>query len=121
MNTAPIFSAVTAISFETAGSMVEESINSVPFFTFLIELRHFSLDFSFLPSSFALSTSVGGGKGLPKGQSKGKAGLLEDAIWSGVNLQDIRSGRKHGDDAIGSLRHLTWRVHYLITSGPLSK
>lgn len=39
MNTAPIFSAATAISFETAGSMVEESINSVPFFTFLIELR----------------------------------------------------------------------------------
>lgn len=39
MNTAPIFSAATAISFETAGSMVEESISSVPFFTFLIELR----------------------------------------------------------------------------------
>lgn len=39
MNTAPIFSAATAISFETAGSIVEESINSVPFFTFLIELR----------------------------------------------------------------------------------
>ena len=35
MNTAPIFSAARAISLETAGSMVEESISSVPFFTFL--------------------------------------------------------------------------------------
>lgn len=43
MNTAPIFSAATAISFETAGSMVEESINSVPFFTFLKRARQNAL------------------------------------------------------------------------------
>lgn len=43
MNTAPIFSAATAISFETAGSMVEESIKSVPFFTFLKRARQKAL------------------------------------------------------------------------------
>lgn len=49
MNTAPIFSAATAISFETAGSIVEESINSVPFFTFLIELRKKKKKTAFFP------------------------------------------------------------------------
>ncbi len=43
MNTAPIFSAATAISLETAGSMVEESISSVPFFTFLKRARQKAL------------------------------------------------------------------------------
>lgn len=35
MKTAPIFSAASAISLLTAGSMVDESIRRVPFFTFL--------------------------------------------------------------------------------------
>lgn len=35
MKTAPIFSAAAAISFETAGSIVLESMRSEPFFTFL--------------------------------------------------------------------------------------
>lgn len=43
MNTAPIFSAATAISLETAGSIVEESISSVPFFTFLQRARRRSI------------------------------------------------------------------------------
>lgn len=43
MNTAPIFSAAAAISLETAGSMVEESINSVPFFTFLKGARQYTV------------------------------------------------------------------------------
>lgn len=41
MNTAPIFSAATAISLETAGSMVEESISRVPFFIFLQKTHRF--------------------------------------------------------------------------------
>lgn len=39
MKTAPIFSAASAISLLTAGSMVEESMSRVPFFTFLPEDR----------------------------------------------------------------------------------
>lgn len=35
MKTAPIFSTALANSFETAGSIVLESINNEPFFTFL--------------------------------------------------------------------------------------
>lgn len=36
MNTAPIFSAATAISLDTAGSIVLESMRRDPFFTFLL-------------------------------------------------------------------------------------
>lgn len=39
MKTAPIFSAASAISLLTAGSMVEESMRRVPFFTFLQQHR----------------------------------------------------------------------------------
>lgn len=35
MKTAPVFSAALANSFETAGSIVLESISNEPFFTFL--------------------------------------------------------------------------------------
>lgn len=35
IKTAPIFSAAAAISFETVGSMVLESMRREPFFTFL--------------------------------------------------------------------------------------
>lgn len=68
----------------------------------------------FFPTpSLALSTWAWGCKSFTKGQSKRKAGSLEDAIWSCVNLQDIRSGREHCEDAVCSLRYFSWRVHYL--------
>lgn len=40
IKTAPIFSAAAAISFDTAGSMVLESMSREPFFTFLLRKAH---------------------------------------------------------------------------------
>ncbi len=60
MNTAPIFSAATAISLDTAGSMVLESIRSVPFFTFLkeeckIKQKHFKYHHNKKPRDISMS------------------------------------------------------------------
>lgn len=47
IKTAPIFSAAAAISFETDGSMVLESMRREPFFTFLLrKVHHLECDFS---------------------------------------------------------------------------
>lgn len=43
----------------------------------------------------------------------GFGSLLEDPIWSSVNLDDVGTGGEHRDDAVGFLRHLGGRVHHL--------
>lgn len=40
-------------------------------------------------------------------------GVLEDPVGASVHLDDVGAGGQHGDDAVGLLSHLSWRIHHL--------
>lgn len=100
IKTAPIFSAAAAISLETAGSMVLESIRREPFFTFLSNKNNTIYTFNTIHVSIHVY--------LSKNQD-----ALEDAIGSSVHFHNIGTGGKHGDNAVSLICYLCRTVHNL--------
>lgn len=116
MYTAPIFSAATAISLDTAGSMVLESMSSVPFFTFLKNSRMLtaiqrSLDVErsvnllrqhYSTILYSLMNQFNSAYFCPH--------ILKYPVGSCVNLYDVGAGWQHGDDAVGSFGHISGAI-----------
>lgn len=100
MKTAPIFSAATAISLATAGSIVEESTSSVPFFTFLSKVSQITL---------ALQVQLF----YYNDHNQARICLLQDAVRARVDFYDIWTRWQHCDDAVCFLCHVCRRVHHL--------
>lgn len=100
IKTAPIFSAAAAISLETAGSMVLESIRREPFFTFLLNKNNIIHTFNTIHISIHVY--------LSKNQD-----ALEDAIGSSVHFHNIGTRGKHGDNAVSLICYLCRTVHNL--------
>lgn len=100
IKTAPIFSAAAAISLETAGSMVLESIRREPFFTFLLNKNN--TIYIFNTSHISIHVY------LRKNQD-----ALEDAIGSSVHFHNIGTRGKHGDNAVSLICYLCRTVHNL--------
>lgn len=99
IKTAPIFSAAAAISLETAGSMVLESISREPFFTFLLK-QNTIYTFTMIHVSIHVY--------LRKNQD-----ALEDAIGSSVHFHNIGTRRKHRDNAVSLVCYLCRTVYNL--------
>lgn len=100
IKTAPIFSAAAAISLETAGSMVLESIRREPFFTFLLNKNNIIYTFNTIHIAIHAYFS--------KNQD-----ALEDAIGSSVHFHNIGTRGKHRDNAVSLICYLCRTVHNL--------
>lgn len=114
MYMASIFSAATAISLDTAGSMVLESMSSVPFFTFLKNRRMLtaiqrSLDVersvNLLRQHY--STILYSLMTIQFNSVYFCPHILKYPVGSCVNLYDVGAGWQHGDDAVGSFGHIS--------------
>lgn len=100
INTAPIFSAAAAISFETDGSMVLESMSREPFFTFLLSNVH-NLESDLNPGGYYQAC-------IERNQS-----ILENAIGSSVHVYDIGTRGEHGNNAVSLVCNLSRIIHNL--------
>lgn len=101
IKTAPIFSAAAAISFETFGSMVLESMRREPFFTFLQRQRT-------NPHASSIHVAV-----VISARVSRVGGALEDAVDARVDLYDVGTGGQHGDDAVSLFCDISGIVHNL--------
>lgn len=103
IKTAPIFSAAAAISFDTVGSMVLESMRREPFFTFLQREKTRSITMTRLPYNAAVISAC----------VSRTRGVLEDAVGACVDLDDVGTRGEHGDDAVSLFCYISRIIHNL--------
>lgn len=106
IKTAPIFSAAAAISFETVGSMVLESMRREPFFTFLQREKNRSITMTRLPYMMYAAAVISACVSRTRG-------VLEDAVGACVDLDDVGTRGEHGDDAVSLFCYISGIIHNL--------
>lgn len=107
IKTAPIFSAAAAISFETVGSMVLESMRREPFFTFLQREKNRSIiTMTRLPYMIYDAAVI-------SARVSRTRGVLEDAVGACVDLDDVGTRGEHGDDAVSLFCYISGVIHNL--------